>query len=72
MSRIILISFLLDRSARIEDSQLTSNQVIGSVNTMLSTICPDEYANSNAQSNVASIAFAGTVVGHLFFGWVAD
>lgn len=25
-----------------------------------------EYANSNAQSNVASIAFAGTVVGHLF------
>jgi MFS family permease len=72
MSRIILISFLLDRSAGIEDSQLTSNQVIGSVNTMLSTIYPDEYANSNAQSNVASIAFAGTVVGHLFFGWVAD
>lgn len=36
------------------------------------TIYPDEYANSNAQSNVASIAFAGTVVGHLFFGWVAD
>lgn len=39
---------------------------------MLSTIYPTEYEHSNAQSNVASIAFAGTVVGHLFFGWMAD
>ena len=39
---------------------------------MLSTIYGDRYTNSPAQSNVASLAFAGTVVGQLFFGWVSD
>lgn len=48
------------------------NNVIGSVNTMLKRIYPDEYANSSAQSNVSSITFAGTVVGMLFFGYTSD
>ncbi|KAK8432288.1 major facilitator superfamily domain-containing protein [Phyllosticta citricarpa] len=48
------------------------NNVIGSVNTMLKRIYPDEYANSSAQNNVSSITFAGTVVGMLFFGYTSD
>lgn len=39
---------------------------------MLSTIYPDAYARSSAQANVASITFAGTVVGMLFFGYTSD
>jgi len=42
------------------------------VNTMLSQIYGKAYSESPAQSNVASLAFAGTVVGQLFFGWVSD
>lgn len=48
------------------------NNIIGPVNTMLSTIYPDEYSKSSAQANVASITFAGTVVGMLFFGYTSD
>lgn len=48
------------------------NNVIGSVNTILSTLYPTEYAESAAQSNVTSITFAGTVVGMLLFGWTSD
>ncbi|MCJ1245391.1 hypothetical protein MMC30_002595 [Trapelia coarctata] len=48
------------------------NGVIGSVNTILGIIYPTEYASSPARSNVSSIAFAGTVVGQLFFGWYSD
>jgi MFS family permease len=39
---------------------------------MLKTIYPKEYTNSSAQANVASITFAGTVVGMLFFGYTSD
>ena len=42
------------------------------MNTILSTLYPKQYTNSSAQSNVSSIAFAGTVVGQLFFGWMSD
>ncbi|KAL3455395.1 major facilitator superfamily domain-containing protein [Aspergillus heterothallicus] len=48
------------------------NGVIGSVNTMLGIIYTDAYTNSSASQNVSSIAFAGTVVGMLFFGVLAD
>ncbi|KAF2494492.1 putative MFS phospholipid transporter [Lophium mytilinum] len=48
------------------------NGVIGSVNTMLSTIYADEYTKSSAQQNVSSITFAGTVLGMLFFGYTSD
>ncbi|KAK8217485.1 glycerophosphoinositol permease [Zalaria obscura] len=48
------------------------NGVIGSVNTILSTIYPDEYAKSTAQANVSSITFVGTVVGMLLFGYTSD
>jgi MFS family permease len=47
-------------------------QVIGSVNTMLRLIYGDAYTSNNVQSNVASIAFAGTVLGHLVFGVLSD
>ena len=46
--------------------------VIGPVNTMLGIIYPDSYAKSSAQQNVSSIAFAGTVVGQLVFGYTSD
>jgi MFS family permease len=39
---------------------------------MLKTIYPESYAKSSAQANVASITFAGTVVGMLFFGYTSD
>src|SRR5271167_1665768 len=58
-----LISYLLIQ---------VSQQVIGSVNTMLSTIYPIDYAKSDARKNVSSIAFAGTVVGQLAFGVLSD
>ena len=47
-------------------------RVIGQVNTILGVIYPTQYKNSSAQRNVASIAFAGTVIGQLFFGWMSD
>lgn len=48
------------------------NGVIGSVSTMLATIYPKQYTNSPAQSNVSSIAFVGTLLGNLIFGWASD
>ena len=46
--------------------------VIGPVNTILKDVYGDAYTKSSAQSNVSSIAFAGTVVGQLVFGYTAD
>lgn len=46
--------------------------VIGPVNTILSKLYPDTYANSSAAQNVSSIAFAGTVLGQLVFGYTSD
>ncbi|CAI7644490.1 unnamed protein product [Penicillium glandicola] len=48
------------------------NQIIGPVGTMLEKIYGDAYTNSTAQQNVASIVFAGTVVGMLIFGYTSD
>lgn len=48
------------------------NGVIGSVGTMLQTLYPQQYKGSSAQSNVASITFAGTVLGTLIFGYTSD
>lgn len=39
---------------------------------MLSTIYQKRYADSPASQNIASIAFAGTVVGQLIFGYFSD
>ncbi|KAK0942592.1 glycerophosphoinositol permease [Friedmanniomyces endolithicus] len=46
--------------------------VIGPVNTILSKLYPVSYAQSSAAQNVSSIAFAGTVVGQLVFGYTSD
>ncbi|RMZ82491.1 hypothetical protein DV737_g2000, partial [Chaetothyriales sp. CBS 132003] len=46
--------------------------VIGPVNTILKTLYKDEYTHSAAQQNVSSIAFAGTVLGQLVFGYTSD
>ncbi|KAH9907410.1 MFS general substrate transporter [Xylariomycetidae sp. FL2044] len=48
------------------------NNVIGSVGTVLGRQYGDSYTNSTAASNVAAIAFAGTVVGQLIFGYTSD
>ncbi|KAK9460809.1 major facilitator superfamily domain-containing protein [Lipomyces oligophaga] len=48
------------------------NNVIGSVNTILKILYPKEYAASPATRNVSSIAFAGTVLGQLSFGFISD
>ena len=48
------------------------NNSIGTVSTCLSILYPKEIAKKNALSNVASIAFAGTVLGMLVFGYVSD
>lgn len=39
---------------------------------MLRKIYPEAFKHSTAQANVASITFAGTVVGMLFFGYTSD
>ena len=39
---------------------------------MLGIIYPDSYTKSSAQQNVSSIAFAGTVLGQLVFGYTSD
>ncbi|KAK3655965.1 glycerophosphoinositol permease [Elasticomyces elasticus] len=46
--------------------------VIGPVNTILGKLYPNSYATSAAAQNVSSIAFAGTVVGQLVFGYTSD
>ncbi|KAG8165548.1 hypothetical protein KVR01_004100 [Diaporthe batatas] len=48
------------------------NNVIGSVSTVLGLQYGDLYKDSNAKKYVNDIAFAGTVVGMLAFGWLAD
>ncbi|PHH74045.1 hypothetical protein CDD80_3407 [Ophiocordyceps camponoti-rufipedis] len=48
------------------------NNVIGSVNTVLRLQYGDVYKKSTAASNVPAIAFAGTVVGQLVFGFASD
>ncbi|KAK2599108.1 glycerophosphoinositol permease [Conoideocrella luteorostrata] len=48
------------------------NNVIGSVNTVLKLQYGNEYTNSEASKYVADIAFAGTVVGQLVFGYLSD
>lgn len=48
------------------------NNSIGTVTTCLSLLYEEEYTNSNAISNIASIAFAGTVIGQLSFGYISD
>jgi MFS family permease len=47
-------------------------QKLTNQNTMLKILYKDEYTASSAQQNVASIAFAGTVLGQLVFGYTAD
>lgn len=47
-------------------------QVIGSVNTVLKLQYQDVYTTSQAAKYVADIAFAGTVVGQLVFGFTSD
>ncbi|KAF1732365.1 putative metabolite transport protein [Beauveria bassiana] len=48
------------------------NNVIGSVNTILTTQYDTVYTKSPAYNSVASIAFAGIVVGQLLFGFLSD
>ncbi|KHN96128.1 MFS phospholipid transporter Git1 [Metarhizium album ARSEF 1941] len=48
------------------------NNVIGSVNTVLKLQYKTVYTSSNAAKYVADIAFAGTVVGQLIFGFTSD
>lgn len=48
------------------------NNSIGTVTTCLSIIYEDQYTNSPAISNIAAIAFAGTVAGQLAFGYISD
>ncbi|KAL6856793.1 MFS general substrate transporter [Trichoderma novae-zelandiae] len=48
------------------------NNVIGSVNTVLKLQYGTVYTSSNASKYVSDIAFVGTVVGQLLFGFLAD
>ncbi|CAH2350783.1 major glycerophosphoinositol permease Git3p [[Candida] railenensis] len=48
------------------------NSSMGTALAIIKQKYPEQAAKSNAISNIASIAFAGTVVGMLFFGWVSD
>lgn len=48
------------------------NNVIGSVTTVFGKKYGAEYTGTTAAKNVAAIAFAGTVVGQLIFGFLSD
>ncbi|ODQ81612.1 hypothetical protein BABINDRAFT_159881 [Babjeviella inositovora NRRL Y-12698] len=48
------------------------NNSIGTASTCLRLLYPKQYATSNVISNVSSIAFAGTVLGQLVFGYISD
>ncbi|KAI0100238.1 putative MFS phospholipid transporter [Nemania sp. FL0031] len=48
------------------------NNVIGSVNTVLARQYKEVYTNSQPAKVVSAIAFAGTVVGQLLFGYTSD
>ncbi|KLU89236.1 MFS phospholipid transporter Git1 [Magnaporthiopsis poae ATCC 64411] len=48
------------------------NNVIGSVSTVLGKQYGSAYTDSSAKKVVSAIAFAGTVVGQLLFGWLSD
>ncbi|KYK54469.1 hypothetical protein DCS_06427 [Drechmeria coniospora] len=48
------------------------NNVIGSVNTVLKLQYREIYTNSEAAKYVAGIAFAGTVIGQVVFGFTSD
>ncbi|KAH8171883.1 sugar transporter domain-containing protein [Sarocladium implicatum] len=48
------------------------NNVIGSVTTVFGRKYGDLYTGTTAAQNVAAIAFAGTVVGQLIFGFLSD
>lgn len=48
------------------------NNSIGTVLFALKTLYPKEFKTSNAMSNIASIAFVGTVLGQLSFGYISD
>ncbi|CAK7221784.1 glycerophosphoinositol permease [Sporothrix curviconia] len=48
------------------------NNVIGSVGTILALEYGDVWSKSRAKNVVSAIVFAGTVVGQLFFGVLAD
>ncbi|KAI0710110.1 metabolite transporter [Earliella scabrosa] len=49
-----------------------ANGVIGAVNTLLKRIYGDELTKNNYSTTVSSLAFAGTVVGMLTFGYLSD
>lgn len=51
---------------------LTTPQVIGSVGTILALQYGTLWTKSHAKSVVSAIVFAGTVLGQLFFGVLAD
>jgi MFS family permease len=46
--------------------------VIGPVNTCFKKLYGKRYTSTDAASNVTSIAFAGTVLGQLMFGYTSD
>lgn len=48
------------------------SQIIGPVGTILGTIYGEKFTKSPSYSNIRGIAFAGTIVGQLFFGWTSD
>lgn len=48
------------------------NTSISTVSACLERVYKDEYTGSSAMQNISSVAFVGTVIGQLFFGWFAD
>lgn len=51
---------------------ITATKVIGSVVTVLALQYGDLWKHSHAKSVVGAIAFAGTVIGQLVFGYLSD
>ncbi|ODV59561.1 Git1p [Ascoidea rubescens DSM 1968] len=48
------------------------NNSMSTTSTCLALLYNEKYTNSSAMNNVASIVFAGTVLGQLIFGYISD
>ncbi|KAL9054604.1 MAG: hypothetical protein Q9162_004067 [Coniocarpon cinnabarinum] len=48
------------------------NSAVGPVNTILKSLYGSAYTSGNAGSNISALAFAGEVLGILFFGYTSD
>ena len=72
MERLTTMRYIWNRCGTALFSDGYANGIIGSVNTILRRLYPTEVKEQNYGTILSSLAFAGTVVGMLSFGFISD